>query len=113
MLIVCFGNRWSRSDSQFVGQPESRGIHWRMTLVSRGAMPSVVAPGLRRPMTRSQAETGWRSSELAPVIIGSCCSGIQRSGGLLRSVSPKKPGGATPATVNGWPSMTSVWPTSD
>ena len=57
----------STSDSQFAGQPESCGIHWRRTFVSRGAMPSVVAPGLRRPMTRSQAETGWRSSELAPV----------------------------------------------
>jgi hypothetical protein len=72
IAIVCFGSRWSTSDSQFAGQPASRGIHWRRTFVSRGAMPSVVAPGLRRPMTRSQAETGWRSSELAPVTIGSC-----------------------------------------
>ena len=44
---------------------------------------------------------------------GSCCSGSHRSGGSARSVSPKNPGGVTPATVNDWPSMTSVDPTTD
>ncbi len=52
-------------------------------------MPSVVAPGCRRPMTRSQAEMGWRSSEVSlPAMSGSCCSGSHRSGGLAFSVSP-------------------------
>ena len=44
---------------------------------------------------------------------GSCCSGIHRSGGSPRNVSPKNPGGVTPTTVNGWPSTTSVAPTID
>ncbi len=35
------------------------------------------------------------------------------SGGLPRSVSPKNPGGATPITVNGWPSTTKVEPTTE
>ena len=35
------------------------------------------------------------------------------SGGLARRVSPKKAGGATPATVIGRPSTTSVAPTID
>ena len=75
-------------------------------------MPSVVAPGRRRPITRSHAEIGWRSSDVsAPVMSGSWWSGTHRSGGSGLSVSPKKPGGATPATVNGWPSTTSVAPT--
>ena len=75
-------------------------------------MPSIVAPGRRRPITRSQEEIGCRSNDVsAPAISGSCCSGTHRSGGSARSVSPKKPGGVTPATVNAWPSMTSVEPT--
>ena len=76
-------------------------------------MPSVVAPGRSRPITRSHAETGWRRSDVSPLISGSCCSGIHRSGGSPRSVSPKNPGGVTPTTVNGCPSMTSVAPTID
>ena len=80
---------------------------------SRGAMPSTEAPGRSRPITRSHAETGWRSSEPPPAISGSCCSGIQRSGGLPRSVSPKNPGGAMPMTVNGCPSTTKVEPTTE
>ena len=77
-------------------------------------MPSMVAPGRRRPITRSHDEIGWRSSDVsAPVMSGSCCSGTHMSGGSARSVSPKKPGGVTPATVNAWPSMTSVAPTID
>ena len=74
-------------------------------------MPSVVAPGFSRPITRSHADTGWRSSAVSPAISGSWCSGIHRSGGSPRSVSPKKPGPVTPMTVNGWPSRTSVAPT--
>ena len=74
-------------------------------------MPSVVAPGFSRPMTRSHADIGCRSSAVSPVISGSWWSGIQRSGGSPRSVSPKKPGPVMPTTVNGCPSRTSVAPT--
>ena len=44
---------------------------------------------------------------------GSCCTGIQISGGSLRKVSPKKPGGVTPITVNGCPSTTKLEPTTE
>jgi hypothetical protein len=79
--------------------------------VSRAPMPSVAAPGRSRPMTRSQAATGCRRMEVSPLISGSCWSGNHRSGGSGFSVSPKNPGGITPATVNAWPSMTTVDPT--
>ena len=46
-------------------------------------MPSIDAPGRSRPITRSHAETDWRSSELLPLMSGSCCSGIHKSGGSL------------------------------
>ena len=74
MRMVCFGSRCSTSDSQFAGQPASCGIHWRRTPVSRGATPSVVAPGLSRPIDAQPGGTGCRSSELPPAISGSCCS---------------------------------------
>ena len=35
--------------------------------MSRGPMPSVVAPGRSRPITRSHAEIGWRSSRRVAV----------------------------------------------
>ena len=35
-------------------------------------MPSTVAPGRRRPMTRSHADTGWRRIDAPPLIKGSC-----------------------------------------
>ena len=60
--------------------------------------PAVEAPGRRRPIIRSHAPADWRSNVPSPAIIGSCCTGIQISGGSLRNVSPKKPGGATPIT---------------
>ena len=75
-------------------------------------MPSVVAPGRSRPITRSHAEIGCRSSVFSPLMTGSCCTGIHMSGGSPRSVSPKNPGGVTPTTVNGCPSTTSVEPTT-
>jgi hypothetical protein len=62
-------------------------------------------------MTRNHAPIGCRSSDVSPLISGSCCSGIHMSGGSPRNVSPKNPGGATPSTVKGFPSMTSVAPT--
>ena len=43
--------------------------------MSRGPMPSVVAPGRRRPITRSHAEIGWRRIDVSPLISGSCWSG--------------------------------------
>ena len=45
---------------------------------------------------RRQADAATR---LSPSSSGSCCNGIQISGGSLRSVSPKNPGGATPMMV--------------
>ena len=75
-------------------------------------MPSIEAPGRSRPITRSHAEIGWRRSDVsAPAISGSCCNGTHMSGGSAFSVSPKNPGGVTPATVKAWPSTTSVAPT--
>ena len=79
--------------AQHAGQP-------RRHAVDRG--PGLQPADHAQPGARSAA--GAASSP--PAIIGSCCSGIQRSGGSPRSVSPKKPGGATPTTVNGCPSMT-------
>ena len=68
-------------------------------------MPSTVAPGRRRPITRSHEEIGCRSSDVSvPAISGSCCNGTHMSGGSAFSVSPKKPGGVTPATVKACPS---------
>ena len=64
-------------------------------------------------MTNSQGEVDCRNREPSPAIVGSCCSGIQRSGGNARTVSPKNPAAATPMTVNGRPSSTSVEPTTD
>ena len=81
--------------------------------MSRADIPSVVAPGRRRPMTRSHADTGCRRIVFPPLMTGSCWSGIHMSGGSPRSVSPKNPGGVTPATVNGCPSTTNVAPTTD
>ena len=37
----------------------------------------------------------------SPSTNGSVFSGRKKSGGLLRKVSPKKPGGVIPTTVNG------------
>ena len=110
---TCFGSDRSMPGIQFAGYPASCSIHCRRLAVNRGPTPSGDAPGFSRPMTRSHAEIGCRSSVLPPAINGSCCSGIQTSGGLPRSVSPKNPGGAMPTTVNGRPSMTKDDPTTD
>ena len=53
------------SGIQFAGYPESFCIQLRSSSVSRGAMPSMDAPGRSRPMTRSHAETDWCSSDVA------------------------------------------------
>ena len=82
--------------------------------MSRASMPSIVASARSRPITRSHADMGWRSSDVsAPLMSGSCCSGSQRSGGSARRVSPKNPGGAIPETVNACPSIISVEPTTE
>jgi hypothetical protein len=86
------------------------GIHWRSSVVSFADSPAALAPGFSRPMIRSQLVAVWLSRELAPCIVGSWLSAIQDSGGSLRSVSPKNPGGAMPTTVKGWPSTISVDP---
>ena len=66
--------------------------------VDRGAGPQPANhPQPRRDRLAQQRAPPRRDS-------GSCCSGIHRSGGLPRSVSPEA-GGATPITVKGWPSM--------
>ena len=56
------------SGIQLAGYPESCCSHCRSTPVSRGAMPSIEAPGRRRPITRNHAEMGWCSSALSPSI---------------------------------------------
>src|SRR5580693_546520 len=113
MLITCFGRTRMTSGIQLDGYPDSFWLHCFRTPVRRGAMPAVVAPGRKRPMTRSHADGDWRSNDPEGLMIGSCCVGIHRSGGSLRSVSPKNPGGAMPITVNGCPSMKNAEPTTD
>ena len=44
---------------------------------------------------------------------GSVFSGRKKSGGLLRSVSPKKPGGVIPTTVNGFSLRLKTLPITD
>src|SRR5882724_5186708 len=89
------------------------GIHVCSTAVIRGAIPSTLAPGFNRPIARSQFGIVSFSNELDPRSIGSCCNGSQNAGGEELTVSPKKPGGAIPTTVNGCPSMLKVAPTTD
>ena len=89
------------SGIQLAGYPESCWIHCRSTPVRRGAIPATEAPDRNRPIMRNQAPIGWRRREFSPWSIGSCWSGSQMSGGSLRSVSPKNPGGAMPTTVHG------------
>src|ERR1035438_5575208 len=113
MLITCFGRARITSGIQLEGYPESFWIHCLNVAVKRGATPAVVAPRRSRPMTRSHAEGDWRSKEPDGLMVGSCWSGIHRSGGSLRSVSPKNPGTATPITVNGCPSITKADPITD
>ncbi len=67
----------------------------------RAPTPSRLAPGFSLPITRSQPEIDCFSKEFSAFTSGSCCRGSHSSGGLLRSVSPKKPGGAMPAMVKG------------
>src|ERR1035441_10787908 len=76
-------------------------------------MPAVEAPGCKRPITRNHAPTDWCSRAPSPAMRGSCCTGIQMSGGSLRKVSPKNPGGAMPITANGCPSTTKLEPTTE
>ena len=57
------------------------------------------APAPTRPITASQC-VSCRTSAGSSSMRGSAFNGRKKSGGLLRSVSPKKPGGAMPTTVN-------------
>src|ERR1700744_4919332 len=95
------------------GQPLSCTIHCRKNAVSRGATPAVLAPGLSLPIPLSQPEIDCLSREFCAFTKGSCCNGSHSSGGLLRSVSPKKPGGAIPAMVKGCPLTIKVDPTTE
>ena len=76
-------------------------------------MPSVEAPGRSRPMTRSHADTDWRSRAIPAVDERLLVNRDPEIGRIAPSVSPKNPGGATPTIVNGWPSTTKVAPTTD
>jgi len=71
-VMTCLGSDWMISGIQFDGYPDSLRIHWRSTPVSRAPMSAVVAVGRRRPITRSQADIGWRRIEVSPLISGSC-----------------------------------------
>ena len=73
---------------------------------------AVLAPGFSLPITRSHPEMDCLSREFCAFTKGSCCKGSHSSGGLLRSVSPKKPGGAMPAMVKGCPFTIKVDPTT-
>src|SRR5436190_10420014 len=108
--MVCLGNVLVISPMKDGGYPLSYCIHWRRTAVRRGATPSTEAPERNRPMTRREAVMGWCKREFDPLMSGSCWRGIQSSGGSPRSVSPKKPGGAMPVTLNALPSTMSVDP---
>ncbi|MEI9972589.1 MAG: hypothetical protein WDO73_11340 [Ignavibacteriota bacterium] len=114
MLITCLGSKRITSGIQLEGYPESCSIHWRKTPVSRGAMPATDAPDRKRP---NGAQPGRRSLPQQGAIAGDGRLLVQGKpdvgGGLPRSVSPKKPGGATPITVNGCPSTISVEPTTE
>ena len=69
-----------------------------------------------RPRAADDAEPGGHGlteqRAAVPAISGSCCNGIQISGGSLRRVSPKNPGAAMPIAVKGCPSTTNVEPTT-
>ena len=95
------------------GHPLSWTIHCRKIPVRRGATPAMLAPGFSLPIIRSQPEMDCLSSEFCAFTKGSCCRGSHSSGGLLRSVSPKKPGGAMPAMVKGCPFTMKVDPTTE
>ena len=65
----------------------------RSTPVRRGAIPSMEAPGRRRPITRSQAEIDWCSRVPSPSIIGSCCNGNPDIGRIAVQGFAEKSGG--------------------
>ena len=66
-LITCCGSMRMTSGIQLAGYPESFRIQLRSSSVKRGDIPSTDAPGRRRPMTRSQADTDCRSECAAAV----------------------------------------------
>src|SRR5499427_5793428 len=65
-------------------------------------------------MRSSQAKRGFFRREVAPATSGSVVNGSQKSSiSELASFAPKKPGGAMPIIVNGWPLKWYVAPTAD
>src|SRR5262252_2284413 len=65
-------------------------------------------------MRSSQAKRGFFRREVAPATSGSVVNGSQKSSiSELASFAPKKPGGAMPIIVNGWPLKWYVAPITD
>ncbi len=81
MALIC--GRYSLNASP----TKSVTSHCRRSPEKRAARPSVLAPGRRRPITRSHEFVCFRG-EFTPVNCGSCCKGIHSCGGSLRNVSP-------------------------
>jgi hypothetical protein len=87
--------------------------------MARGAMkleqqPAVLrAPGRTRPMMFSHNISGLSTSAEAQLMLRSLRIDIQKSGGMLRKLSPKKPLGATPTIVTAVPFMPNADPITD
>ncbi len=108
--MFCFDSPALMPVIHSAGMPLSLTSQTRSRFVRRDGNAFGVAPGLSLPITRSHPGKVCKS-ELFPRKTGSCCIGIQISGGSLRSVSPKNPGGVMPMTVIGCPSRIMVEPT--
>ena len=89
---VCSGNS-ARSLTLISSQCERS--HWVSSARIEPRSVAGVTPGWRRPISSSQCVSYfWRSASLWTS--GSVVSGRKKSGRVLRSVSPKKPGGRDP-----------------
>src|SRR5438874_8102744 len=75
-------------------------------------MDAAVPPGRIRPIEYNQ----WRSTSFRRESLstnGSVLSGRKKSGGVPCRVSPKKPAGVIPTTVNGLSSILNTLPMTD
>ena len=59
-LMICFGSRRTTSAANSRDSRRRFASTGEGCAVRRGPMPSMDAPGFRRPITRSHAEDGWR-----------------------------------------------------
>src|SRR5215471_4156468 len=75
-------------------------------------MDEEAPPGRIRPIKYNQCVPASLISASASRN-GSVLSGRKKSGGLLRRVSPKNPGGVIPTTVNGFSSILNTLPMTD